>query len=1016
MTRFWELLAVRPSERRMASLLVGLMLITAAGSAIGSTGIETLFYSRFGVQYLPYMYVALGLMTFVVSLGITAMLGRARREWLYLALPLGLAALLVGERVVLALGLHWFYPVLWLLKEVVNSLQGGILTWGLAGAVCDTRQAKRLFPLFAAGGILGSVLGGLATGPLVSWLRVENLLFVWAVAFVAAFALGRALLGKTGAAAPSASGKQQPSLIDEMQQGYKFVRRSPLMMWVSVSAVLFSVLFFSLALPFSRAATLQFSSEARLAGFLGIFQGAFTGAAFLVSLFLANRLFERFGMMSMLLAFPVIYLLGFGALAVYPGFVGLVIFRFLQMAWMQGIAGTAWQAMMNVVPIERRDQVRAFVDGVPSQSGTIIAGLILIVGEQSLHPQILYLIGLVAAALTTYVVWQAGRAYNGALVAALRAGQPQLFFSEEQPFGGFRRDAAAVQAAVKGIGDNDAVVRRVSAEILGHLAAPAATAALVGALADPDLHVRAASLRALARADAAPALLDIAASLRDPEPDVRVAAVETLRQLAAYPQGLSAHVRPLLDDPDSAVAARAALALLHLGPDPAATGLLRRMAAGADSEAQVHAIAALGECADSESFDLVAATLADETIPPTGRRAAALALVNIDAAQAVAPLIRTLAADDLSLRNAAADALGKVGRPALPRAAAALREPAAEDGALLALQRLSVRPVAADIEGYARDRIAGALGYHRLSQTAEPHAQTDRGRLLCDSLRHTAHAHAARAFRAIALLADRDTITLAIENLQSRDPNQRANALETLDSIGEPWRGRVRPLFKLWESGEPVVAADERWPDALGRIFADHDPWLRACAALAADPAAHPELLASLTQLAQSDPDAIVRQTASAITGDIPVDTLQTLSLMERILFLRRVSLFGDLSPADLKHVAAVTTERTYSDGMRFARQGETGDEMYIIVSGEVRVCVSTGGGPVMDVARRKPGDYVGEMAIISREPRMASLEAIGDVRVLCLDQKQFEGILRERPETSLAVMRVLCMRLKEKS
>ncbi|MEK7784041.1 MAG: hypothetical protein AAB658_01290, partial [Chloroflexota bacterium] len=111
MTRFWELLAVRPNERRMASLLVGLMLITAAGSAIGSTGIETLFYSRFGVQYLPYMYVALGLVTFVVSLGVTAMLGRARREWLYLALPLGLAALLVGERVVLALGLHWFYPV-----------------------------------------------------------------------------------------------------------------------------------------------------------------------------------------------------------------------------------------------------------------------------------------------------------------------------------------------------------------------------------------------------------------------------------------------------------------------------------------------------------------------------------------------------------------------------------------------------------------------------------------------------------------------------------------------------------------------------------------------------------------------------------------------------------------------------------------------------------------------------------------------------------------------------------------
>jgi len=68
------------------------------------------------------------------------------------------------------------------------------------------------------------------------------------------------------------------------------------------------------------------------------------------------------------------------------------------------------------------------------------------------------------------------------------------------------------------------------------------------------------------------------------------------------------------------------------------------------------------------------------------------------------------------------------------------------------------------------------------------------------------------------------------------------------------------------------------------------------------------------------------------------------------------------------------------------------------------------------EVARRHPGDYVGEMAIISREPRIATLIADGAVRVLCISQKQFEGIMRERPEISLAVMRILCQRLKEAS
>ena len=142
------------------------------------------------------------------------------------------------------------------------------------------------------------------------------------------------------------------------------------------------------------------------------------------------------------------------------------------------------------------------------------------------------------------------------------------------------------------------------------------------------------------------------------------------------------------------------------------------------------------------------------------------------------------------------------------------------------------------------------------------------------------------------------------------------------------------------------------------------------------------------------------------------MDTLPTLSMMERILFLRRVPLFAELSPADLKQVAAIASEQLYPDGEMFAHEAEPGEEMFIIVSGEVRVLA--GGGAARELARRMPGEYVGEMSIISREPRMASLAASGDVRLLSIQQKHFEGILRERPETGLAILRVLCARIRE--
>ena len=116
----------------------------------------------------------------------------------------------------------------------------------------------------------------------------------------------------------------------------------------------------------------------------------------------------------------------------------------------------------------------------------------------------------------------------------------------------------------------------------------------------------------------------------------------------------------------------------------------------------------------------------------------------------------------------------------------------------------------------------------------------------------------------------------------------------------------------------------------------------------------------------------------------------------------------------ELKQVAAVAWENFYSEGEVIARQGETGDAMFIIVDREVSVLAEPEPGVSEELALRGPGEYVGEMSIISQEPRMASLRAAGDVRILCIGQKEFEGIIRERPETSLAVMRELIVRLKE--
>jgi len=133
-----------------------------------------------------------------------------------------------------------------------------------------------------------------------------------------------------------------------------------------------------------------------------------------------------------------------------------------------------------------------------------------------------------------------------------------------------------------------------------------------------------------------------------------------------------------------------------------------------------------------------------------------------------------------------------------------------------------------------------------------------------------------------------------------------------------------------------------------------------------------------------------------------------TVPLVDRVILLRKVPLFAPLPPQDLQPIAAVAEEQVASEGEILAERGESGDTMYVIVDGEVQVVGPDG----QELAVRRVGDFIGEMAVISSQPRAASLIATSPLRVLEIQKPAFEAILRERPETALALMRVLCDRL----
>ncbi len=197
MSAIQRTLKIRPGETRLVLPMAALSFVGMAGLAIGQSGANALFFDRIGTDALPLMYLAQGATAFVFMMGLAALLGRVDRRRAYLAIPAGLGAVVLAERIALLSDGRWIFPVLWLTVALAVLLQN-VFVWGTAGVVTDTRRAKRLFPLFAAGEILGSVLGGLLTDPLVRLIGTENLLLVWAAALATSWGLCRVVLSAAG--------------------------------------------------------------------------------------------------------------------------------------------------------------------------------------------------------------------------------------------------------------------------------------------------------------------------------------------------------------------------------------------------------------------------------------------------------------------------------------------------------------------------------------------------------------------------------------------------------------------------------------------------------------------------------------------------------------------------------------------------------------------------------------------------------------------------------------------------
>lgn len=339
---------------------------------------------------------------------------------------------------------------------------------------------------------------------------------------------------------------------------------------------------------------------------------------------------------------------------------------------------------------------------------------------------------------------------------------------------------------------------------------------------------------------------------------------------------------------------------------------------------------------------------------------------------------------------------------------------------LHALYQCGYRAESIQVQHWIKNEIAHAAWLSAAAVDLGTHADTA---LLQSALADQIERSRERVLALLSFSGDAAAIMRARDNLLSGSADKKAYALEVIDiQTPQALRSSVLPLLDELSPQQRLQQLSGAFPQTklergarLGELILNSErrlnTWTQACALHTASMLKIPNLSEIITpQLAASDNliremTASLQQLTSAGQGESHM-----LSTIEKVIILKTVSIFAETSDEILAEVAAISTETEASVGETIFEKGDSGDSLYIIASGQVRV--HDGDRTINDLVT---GNVFGEMAVLDPEPRSASVKAIEDTHLLRLDQQALYELIDDRPEVARGLLKVLSQHLRNR-
>jgi hypothetical protein len=1021
---------------------------------------EAAFLKRYGVQYLPVVYMVNAVSTFFVMGFITGLLARFPGSSVLSGMLIVTGVSIGCFRFIIPLDIDLVYPVLWVLKAQYEVLLG-LVFWNLANDLFNTRQSKRIFPIITAGGVLGAVLAGYATPLVVRLIPIDNLMFLYLILSVSGaatvHAMGRRFPTLLLREEEGIRGKGKRSIVQEFKRVIPMMKESILIKILVVLSLVPNMVIPIINYQFNFAADQTFATEGGIIKFFGYFKGSMNVISLIILLFV-GRIYSKWGIPVALMFHPFNYVIAFLGYLFHFNIVTALYAQISTTVLRNTINNPARSVLMGLIPSAYRAVIRPFLRGTAVRIGTLAgSGIIMIIGSY-FHPRFLSVAAIILMFWWLYTNFLLKKHYPKILLDLISKNIIDLRSMEGRDIGTLFSDGrmkSQLREAFRNAKGEDCLWY---ADVMASLRLEGLDKEILAVIRDRDENTQIGLLERLspeAGREAAAVLKELA----DPEkPELMKAILKTSARISSQ-LFRELNLSALENSPFPLVKAYA-LGNLYAIEAGSYGEVIDRWLSSDSWELKEAGVIAAGQSRRA-SYITVLQGLISQDPPASILPSAIRALRKLKAPQLNEILSPFLSHQEEAVRLAALECYELINDEDIRKVIDLLNDPSKAVGetAIRILRASSYRNAQVFVEALTspyrkvREGIFELLGSLEIKEVDFYRFARERVRqaylcalkadasskllpqgfgldLLIEHLRQERRFHTDTVLRFLAARDRSGRMRIIWRGISSSDARQRSNAAEALeDSMDKSLAVLLMPLVEELPDSEilsigkkrfrlPRIGKDRR--RLLGHLLRDRD-WVTVCLTLycirgSLIDASTAALVEELRHSANPHVRLLALQVLEKHMSEEDLkeeDMAEELSIPDKIILLKGIKIFEGLTVSELAAVASVTQEKAVPAGETVIREGEAGDSMYLVVSGEVSVSKATPDGKEIELDKIKAGDYFGEMALFDESPRSATVKAISSSRFLVLHKKEFTESVREYPQIALQICKVLSRRMR---